>query len=228
MTRWSRDTDSTVVRGDSHVIRADSAGTVAPARFDVALGERIQLPEDVREDLRAQAMAAGFAHGWAEGRRAAEEAGRADREQQAAEADAVLVAQVTAVQQVVEAVAGAVAAFEQRAAPTFTDLENDLIATAFAIAEAVIGRELATATEPGRDALTRALALAPRGSAAVVRMNPADAALLPGASQIDGRDVVVIADPGLAPGDAVVESETTTIDARLGAALERVRAALSP
>jgi flagellar assembly protein FliH len=106
------------------------------------------------------------------------------------------------------------------------DLQDQLVEAAFALAEFVIGRELATATEPGRDAVARALAFAPPGRGAAVRLNPADAATLPGTATVAGRDIVVVADPAIAPGDAIVECEASTIESRLDAAMERARQAL--
>ena len=90
--------------------------------------------------------------------------------------------------------------------------------------EAVLDRELALAKNPGRDAVTRALALAPNGDA-VVRLNPADVKTLGSVSF--GRELSVVADPSVEPAGAVVEVGACRIDAQIGTALERVRDALS-
>src|SRR4051812_43509589 len=52
-------------------------------------------------------------------------------------------------------------------------IEDELVATAFQIAEALVGHELATNEDRGRDALARALALAPERGLVVARLNPA-------------------------------------------------------
>ena len=99
-------------------------------------------------------------------------------------------------------------------------------AAAFAIAEAIVGRELALSRSPGQDAVARALALAPEADEVVVRLHPADAEhlLVDGAPTWDG--VRLLADPNIARGDCVAQVGWTRIDARVDAALDRVRAVL--
>lgn len=227
MNRWSADTMGTLSSHTPNVVRGAAAGTVVTARFDVPLGERLQLPTGVGERLRAEAQAAGFAAGWAEGRRKAEDEARVARATFAAQAQAALAAREVDTARLLGAVAAAVERFEWRAVPAVAGIEDDLVAAAFALAESIIGRDLATAAEPGRDALARALALAPPSKAAVVRMNPADAAGLRELTTIDGRDILVVADSSLASGDAVVDCDSTSIDARISTGLERARAALA-
>ncbi|GAA0907579.1 hypothetical protein GCM10009557_82410 [Virgisporangium ochraceum] len=162
----------------------------------------------------------------AEGRQAAELAARGLREAFAAEVAEITFAQEESARRVLGALAAAVDRFEQRATPAVEDLQVELVEAAFALAEAIIGRELATATEPGRDAIARALALAPPGRGAVARLSPTDAATLSGTATVDGREILVVADPALAPGDAVVEFDASTIESRVAAAVERARQAL--
>jgi len=231
MSRWSPEAGAghgvAYAGARADVVRGAAAVAVPAARFDVPLGQRLTLPAGVGEQLRAEAQAAGYAAGWAEGRRAADEATREAREQFAVQARAAAAEQQLDTERALRALTDAVSRFERRAAPAVDDLGAELVTAAFALAEAIVGRELAVATDPGRDALVRALALAPAGRAAIVRLNPADAALLPSTSTVDGRDVVIVADPALARGDAIVDCDATTIDARLGAALDRAREALS-
>jgi flagellar assembly protein FliH len=79
--------------------------------------------------------------------------------------------------------------------------------------------------------LARVLALAPEQRPVTVRLNPADRMTI-GLSDrttelvVDGRSITLVEDPTLQPGDAVAVSDATTIDARLGTALERVREVL--
>lgn len=227
MTRWSADPRAYRATGTTAPVKRDAADdTVRSVRFDAGFAQHTALPEEVATKLREEVRATGYANGWAEGRQAAELAAREAREAFAAQADALAAATEEGARLVLGAVADAVARFEQQALPSVENLQDQLVEAAFALAETIIGRELATAAEPGRDAIARALALAPPGRGAAVRMNPGDAASMPGTTTVDGRDVVVVADPALAPGDAVVECEASTIESRLGAALERARQAL--
>jgi flagellar assembly protein FliH len=228
MTRWSADPRAYRATGTTAPLKRDAADeTVRSVRFDAGFAQHAALPADVVEKLRSEAQSAGYAAGWAEGRQAAELAAREAREAFAAEAAAIADATEEGARLVLGAVADAVARFEQRATPAVENLEDQLVEAAFMLAEHIIGRELATAAEPGRDAIARALAFAPPGRGAAVRLNPADAATLPpGTTTVEGRDVVVVADPALAPGDAVVECEASTIESRLDAAMERARQAL--
>jgi flagellar assembly protein FliH len=227
MTRWSADPRAYRSTGTTAPVRKDATDdSVRSVRFDAGFGQHAALSPEIVDRLRSEAQSAGFAAGWAEGRQAAEAAAREAREAFAAEAAALADATEEGARLVLGAVADAVSRFEQRAIPAVEDMQDQLVEAAFALAEAIVGRELATAAEPGRDAIARALALAPPGRGVLVRMNPADAASMPGTTAVEGRDVVVVADPALAPGDAIVECETSTIESRLGAAMERARQAL--
>ena len=111
----------------------------------------------------------------------------------------------------------------RRQALELTGLEDALARTAVDLASAIIGRELQVSVSPGADALARALALVPAGSVAVARIHPADAAVLvepPGG-------VTIIPDPAVESGGCILEVGDSRIDAQLGSALDRVRAALT-
>jgi flagellar assembly protein FliH len=230
MTRWSPETGAGRVGGHrsiAAVVRGEEADTARTARFDVGFSRHSSLPAEVVEQLTAEAQAAGYAAGWAEGRREAELAARKARDAFAAEVAAITAAQGATARRVLGALAGAVDRFEQRATPAVEHMQAELVDAAFALADSIIGRELATAAEPGRDAIARALAFAPPGRSAVARLSPADAATLPGTAVVEGRDVVVVADPALEPGDAIVECDASTIESRIGAGLSRARQALA-
>lgn len=95
---------------------------------------------------------------------------------------------------------------------------------ALAIAESVIGRELQVATTSGRDALVRAMTVAPDRGPAVARLHPLDVATLRETDHVvDGRPIDVIADASVERGGSIVTVGSTTIDAQLTGALERVR-----
>ncbi|MBI1758586.1 MAG: flagellar assembly protein [Actinobacteria bacterium] len=214
----------------SVVLRGTDASELAAARFDVDLRGGERVPEELLSDAHAGAHAAGYAAGWAQGQQHAHEAAKIAAEVAAAEARQVAERQESAVDAAVRTVAAAADRLERRAIPVAAELEELILRTAMSIAEAVLGRELAVAEAPGLDALRRAMALAPTDRPVTVRLNPTDHAALAGRRtkdhQIDGRQVSLLADPTLRRGDAIAESDITTVDARLDAALQRVRKAL--
>ncbi|GII26167.1 FliH/SctL family protein [Planosporangium mesophilum] len=212
---------STVVRGER---------AVTAARFDVDLREQPTLPNEVADRLRAEAQASGYATGWAQGRREAEVAARVGRERTAAQVREQAEMQALRVEQAIAAVTRAAAGLERQMVPAAAEFEDLIVGAAFTLAEAILGRELAMATDPGRDAVARALALAPAGRPITVRLHPSDHATVTGGQfgsvQMDGRTVTLVADPTLQSGDAVAECDATTIDARIAPALARVREVL--
>lgn len=212
------------------LLHGERAGVAATARFDVDLREQPTLPGGLADRLRAEAEAAGYAVGWAQGRREAELAARAARDQEQARATETAAAQATRVGQALNAVVGAAGSLEARMVPVAADLEDLIVSTAYALAEQIIGRELAAAAEPGRDAIARALAYAPANRPVTVRLHPSDYATVtqaqPGLVEIEGRTVSLLADATMRPGDAVAECDATTIDARIEPTLARVREVL--
>jgi flagellar assembly protein FliH len=213
------------------VLRGERADLVSEVRFGTDL-RRLRATGTVLA-ADSEARAAGYAAGWAEGMRAAAVAARADADQAIAAARAATVAQSARITTAVASITAAAGRLDQRVAPELRDLEHLIVAAAFALAEAVIARELATATEPGADAIARALAVAPDGGPVTVRLHPADLATVtgtggvPGRTTVDGREIVLLADPGLQPGDAVADCDATSVDARIGAAVARMREVLS-
>ncbi len=221
----------TVVQFDEHVLRDERAATVRTARFDVDLRKKAASPPELLAQVRAEAEAAGYAAGWAQGRREAQQAGRAQADRDAQAVEDVMAAQAVQVDRAIGGIVAAARELERRAIPTVLDIENTIADTALMVAEAVVGREVRTAAYPGRDALARALALAPEQRPVTVRLNPADRmsiGLSDGTTELvmDGHPITLLDDPSLRPGDAVATCDATTIDARLGPALERVREVL--
>jgi flagellar assembly protein FliH len=209
------------------VLRGQRAGAVTKARFEVDLRGKPALPVE----LRAQAHAAGYAAGWSQGRQEADAAARAERDRERANASAVTAELTARAESAIAALGTAAASLERRAAQSTAEAENAIATAAFALAEAIVGRELAVAENPGHEALARALALAPAGRPVTVRLNGADHELLAAGGNrldVDGRTVTLVADPALQPGDALAECDATRIDARIGTAIERVREVLQP
>src|SRR4051812_9193788 len=204
----------------ARVMRGAAALDVRRAPFEVDLTTASPLAAVDRskvDDAMAEGFQAGFDRGRAEGYEAGVAAARADV---AAEAEL----QTTALRTALEALRGAITDTVAARAVPFAGLEDDVATAAFAIAEAVLDRELAVAKSPGRDAVARAIALAPAGDA-VVRLHPDDATTV-GKLQT-GREIRILADPAVERGGAIAEVGACTIDAQLGSALERVRKALA-
>lgn len=160
---------------------------------------------------------AGFAEGLGAGRAAAA----------AESADAMARAET-----LVRSLAEAADDLRRRQALELTGLEDALARAAFDLASAVVGRELQLSASPGADALARALALIPAGCRATARLHPDDVASLgavssslPGGTP-EPPGIAVIADPAIEPGGCILEVGDSRIDAQLGSALDRVRAAL--
>ena len=106
-------------------------------------------------------------------------------------------------------------------------LEDEVVRTAFAIAEALVGHEIAQPDQRGREAIARALELAPETGLVVARVSPADYAVMGDAPTIaSGRGLELVADESVAPGDCIVDVGACRVDARIGPALERVREVL--
>lgn len=180
----------------------------------------------IAERAHQAARAQGYAQGWAEGRRVAIEKAQAD-------ADAVRRAAADELEQMRAEHRAAMAALETATTQMSTRLAEALdrfaghtTEVALELAEAVVGREVATATDPGADALRRVIALADPQVTTTVRLNPADVAVLDSAVT-EGHNITVVPDPTVGRGDAIAETDHTLVDATIAAALERVREVLT-
>jgi flagellar assembly protein FliH len=172
---------------------------------------------------RESDTAAGYDAGYRAGYREGLEAGRAAA---ASEARAAAVR----LDQAMAALSAAASGLAQRRALELAGLEDTIATVAVDLAAAVIGRELQVAASPGADALARAMALVPAGSPVVARLHPADAELVL-SSSASGNTVVppavtIVPDPRVEPGGCLLDVGDAQIDAQLGSALDRARAAL--
>ena len=220
---------SAVLRGSQtdgvHVFRLDD--DLRPAAARRRLGAPILVAELAA--ARAAAEAQGYAAGWAAGQRAARAAAEVELDAMRSDASAVVARRAAAFTRALAAVECAADELERRVVPMAAECDETLAAAAVTVAEALLGRELTVTAEPVRDAVRRALALAPHGRPVVLRLHPEDAAVLT-ASAPDPTDraITVVPDPSVERGGCVAECDATRIDAQLGPALTRVREVLAP
>ncbi|MGN6129817.1 MAG: FliH/SctL family protein [Nocardioidaceae bacterium] len=215
-------------------ITAPATATDLRAGHWTRLGSREVLGDPVTESTlaalaeqtRSAARAQGYAAGWGEGRRAfAAHVAAAEAElvaRTAAEQDRVRAEHRAATKALVNAIGDA----EAEVRRTRDRLAEEAVALALRIAEAVIGRELEVATDPGADALRRALTSLPLDVPVTVRLHPADRAQLD-QGVLGDRPVHFVDDPSLGRGDSVVQTDEQVVDATIEAAVARVREVLT-
>lgn len=205
--------------------------------------QRVAFPVIAGAATRARDTAAdvrGHAAGYAAGLRAAQaetDALRARLEAEHAAAVAALRADTVRRIAVLDAATNALLS---QVVPVLQDAEESVVEAALELAEAVVGHVIRasradvasdggpTADREARPAtgaeatVRRALASVDRSVALAVRLSPGDAARVADCDLA----VPVVADPSLRDGDAVVDLPDGVLDARIGAALGRARAAL--
>jgi flagellar assembly protein FliH len=205
-------------------IRRAADQPVEGARTSFRLGD-VYAEELAR--LRDRAHAEGYAAGFAEGTAAAEgvvaEAEREARER----LEEVQARWERRLVSATAALGAAVQRLEEASLPVADDVRDSVLGAVTTLVEDLLGRELAVATEPGLDALRRALRLCPADAPLVIRLHPDDLAEIPAPALADLPDAVtVIGDERVERAGAVAEAGSQRIDAQIGAALERVQAVL--
>lgn len=172
--------------------------------------------EEAARAMREEASRVGYEDGYAAGRTRALEDGRAQTQAIAADAQAAL-----------SALDAAAAALAARSAAGVADAERLIASTAVQIAEAILGHELRACDAPARDALQRALRLAPERADAVARLHPDDVATLGEITSLTAdRAVAIIPDGSVERGGCVLDVGPCRIDAQITPALQRVREVL--
>ncbi|MFN3865159.1 MAG: FliH/SctL family protein [Demequina sp.] len=183
-----------------------------------------------RAEGSATARAAGYAAGWAAGARAAATSAEAQREREREDHERRESLRDAQVRSAVGALDAAIERWRTLAAPVLGEAEAILYQAAVELAEAVLAREL----RPGPDGvwclLERALALPQGVQATVVRLSAedmahVDRALGSGAVTVPAGLTLTV-DGGLGPGESITEHAAGLLDARIGHALARARAAL--
>lgn len=201
------------------VFRGDQAGVAASPRllsnsFDQTF-EKKELPATAVERLELERQNA-MQQGYQEGLLAAK-----------SEVENALQDANVRVKRVLAALGEAVDDFDRRQTIGLHDVENAIAASAIAIAEAILQRELTTAKDPGAEAIARALKLAPESGDVTARLHPEDVATL-SMDDIDSqnRKITVVGDAAIEPGGCVLVIGDLRIDAQLSSAIQSVRAAL--
>jgi flagellar assembly protein FliH len=179
------------------------------------------LALQTREAGRAQ----GFAAGWADGRRGSLEGVAASHQAQLRAFDEQSRRVVAGQQSASAALSTMLRNVEGSVQQLNEALAAQAVELALQIAEAVLGRELTTIDDPAADAIRRAVSEVPVDVSLTVRLHPSDRAGLDDSVLAD-RMVSYVSDASLSRGDAVVETETGLVDARVGLALARVREVL--
>ena len=105
------------------------------------------------------------------------------------------------------------------------DIEARVVDIAVEVATELVGHDLTNTDERGREALARALHFAPEAAPVVARLHPEDIATADLESLHSvraSRNLTIVSDLTLAPGDCVIDLGATRIDARIAPAIERV------
>jgi flagellar assembly protein FliH len=132
-----------------------------------------------------------------------------------------------AVRRALAALAQAADGFDERQTVAIADVEDAIISAAFEIAQSVVQHELLSMTEPGAEAIARAMQLAPARGELVVRMNPQDVETLNTTNfSSTTRTVLIAPDQTIELGGCIVDAGNTQIDARFSAVFANVRSAL--
>lgn len=177
---------------------------------------------DSRDD---QARVSGHAAGFAAGLREAEAQVAARIAALEAETAASISHGRARVDLAVALLNSAADALDTRTVPLLESAHATLAESAMLVAEAVVGSELSDAGVAARSALHRALDSVDVGVVHEVRMNPADLATL-GPDVLAAAGVTFTPDATLARGDAMTQFPDGYLDARIGSALARVKAAI--
>lgn len=185
-----------------------------------------ELVKDETPEVRERARVQGHAAGYAAGRKAATETLANDRAQLRAEADRALGVQIDGLRSAVDAVRQAAGELNTQTAMSLEGTEEAVLSAAIEIAGMILGRAITEDREGAAvAALRRALEAAGPMPIRIVRLHPDDLELVSMVAQ-DEPGLQLVADRGIARGDAMVDLPDGVVDASIASAVERVRRAL--
>jgi len=213
------------------VLRGSVAEAATAARFGVDLRRGVPADSPPVERAKQEARTTGYAEGWAQGLRAAALEAEAAAERARAVERAHDQRRAAALASAVNALGRAVTNLEAQMMPTLHELQEAVLAHAFELAEAIVGRAMDDPEGRAVAALRRVMNTVPEQGDVVVSLHPDDFRNLVGTAtdadyNYEGRPVHLRPEPALHPGDAVAETGTTTVDATIATAVARARAAL--
>lgn len=189
-------------------------------------------PAELLESALRQARAVGYAQGWSQGLREAAAGQAVLAEQTRAEREVAAREQAAGVASAIQAVLQAADQVRQTVVEVTDELSDRMLAAAVELAATLLGQELTDPMTAASAAVRRVLHEVPDGQPVTIRLSTQDHATLTGPdgaeliAAIDAtaqRRINLECDPTLAPGDALARWAATSIDARLTAALARLR-----
>lgn len=189
-------------------------------------------PAELLESALCQARAVGYAQGWSQGLREAAAGQAVLAEQARAEREVAAREQAAGVASAIQAVLQAADQVRQTVVEVTDELSDRMLAAAVELAAMLLGQELTDPMTAASAAVRRVLHEVPDGQPVTIRLSTQDYATLTGPdgaeliAAIDAtaqRRISLECDPTLAPGDALARWAATSIDARLTAALARLR-----
>jgi flagellar assembly protein FliH len=206
--------------------RSSLPSTLSDPAFELTGG----VPSELLESAQQQARAVGYAQGWTQGLREASASQAVLAEQTRIEQQATAEEQSERVGSAVRAVLRAAEQVQQTVVAVTDQLSDQMLAAAVELAAVLLGQQLADPEVAAAAVLRRVLPEVPDGQPVTIRLSPQDYDTLTGPAgaellaNLQAADRISLeCDQSLAPGDAIARSAATSIDARLTAALARLR-----
>ncbi|MFJ4175750.1 FliH/SctL family protein [Microbacterium sp. NPDC089696] len=186
-----------------------------------------ETPIDLRGEAD-RARARGYAEGFAEGRRIALERAQVETTAHELRMQEMQVAFVERAQAALDAVRGAKSAIDQRVAAVARIDADRIEDLAVELATVIVGAELSDPARSAGHALRRALDQMPvdRWTRVSFSTRDADTLRADAASSAAIGDLDLLSSDAVDDGGSIVEIDDGAVDARIGAAFARVRAAL--
>lgn len=190
----------------------------APLAFPVLKNSEFT---EVAERARVQ----GHTVGYTAGRREALESLAAEKAKLRAEHEAALATEVDDFRIAFGALRVASAQLTEKSSAVIEISDSALLRAAVDIATVIVGHEILDREGSALAAVRRALAAAGDAPVRGIRMNPRDVEIVAEAAG-GNTEVRLVADDTIERGDSIAELVDGIVDARIGTALARVRAAL--